>query len=79
MNTHELQELLDVAVAKRDQFEAERDRLREVNKELLAALAALESMTAQPTMNPLAMTPEQRRTLWAAHSKAHAAIAKAGA
>ena len=40
-------------------------------------LAALVRLMEQPTMNPLAMTVDQRKELWAAHEQARAAIAKA--
>ena len=40
-------------------------------------LAALVRLMEQPSMNPLAMTVDQRKELWAAHEQARAAIAKA--
>jgi hypothetical protein len=36
--------------------------------------AALARMMEQPTMHPLAMTPEQRAELWAAHAESRAAL-----
>lgn len=40
-------------------------------------LAALRDLMDQPTENPLSLTPAERKSLWAAHDKARAAIAKA--
>jgi len=51
------------------------------NASLIAAapdlLAAVERLMDQPTMNPIDMTTDQRKELWAAHAEARAAIAKA--
>lgn len=36
--------------------------------------AAVERLMDQPTMNPIDMTPDQRKELWAAHDQARAAL-----
>ena len=57
------------------------DTIRPEDSHLISAapdmLAALVRLMEQPTMNPLAMTVDQRKELWAAHEQARDAIAKA--
>lgn len=53
------------------------DEIVLLHRERAALVEAVNCLMDQPIMNPLEMTPEQRKELWAAHDKARAAARSA--